>query len=340
MSISSRPSAEDGSRAWTARLARYREPVLGRGIFELAVSAAAFLASWIGAWLSLRAAFWPGTLLILPAAGFLVRLFMIQHDCGHGSFFANRRLNDWTGRLIGILTLTPYGYWRRVHNVHHSTTGNLDRRGTGDVWTLTVREYEALPLLGRLRYRLARNPLVLFGLGPIWVFLLSYRLPLGYLRGREMWMSTLATNLAVAALIAGLMMLIGVGPFLAIHLPVMLLAATAGVWLFYVQHQYEDTYWEDQKGWDFHDGALHGSSHYDLPTPLRWLTLNIGMHHIHHLCSRIPSYRLPEVLRDHPELREVGRITLRQSLGCLRLNLWCEQRRRLVSFRQARLAAA
>lgn len=340
MPTAARPSAGDRPPSWTARLAAYREPILGRGLFELLVSAAAFLASWIGAWLSLRAGFWPGLLLTVPAAGFLVRLFMIQHDCGHGSFFADRRLNDWTGRLIGILSLTPYGYWRRVHNVHHSTTGNLDRRGVGDVWTLTVREYRALPLLGRLRYRLARNPLVLFGLGPIWVFLLSYRLPLGYMRGREMWISTLATNLAVAGLVAGLMTLIGWGTFLAVHVPVMLIAATAGVWLFYVQHQYEDTYWESQQDWSFQEGALKGSSHYDLPAPLRWLTLNIGMHHIHHLCSRIPSYRLPEVLRDHPELREVGRITLRQSLGCLRLKLWCEERHRLVSFSQARPTAA
>lgn len=340
MSIVSKSPAAGDTRAWATRLLAYREPILSRGLFELAVSATAFLASWAGAWLSLRAGFYPGLLLVLVAAGFLVRLFMIQHDCGHGSFFASRRLNDWTGRFIGILTLTPYAYWRRVHNAHHSTTGNLDRRGLGDVWTLTVREYQALPLLGRLRYRLARNPLVLLGLGPIWVFLLSYRLPLSYLRGGAMWTSTLATNLAVAALVALMMLLIGVGPFLAIHLPVMLLAATAGVWLFYVQHQYEDTYWESQDSWSFHEGALHGSSHYDLPTPLRWLTLNIGMHHIHHLCSRIPSYRLPEVLRDHPELREVGRITLRQSLGCLKLNLWCEETRRLVSFRDVRPAAA
>jgi omega-6 fatty acid desaturase (delta-12 desaturase) len=263
-----------------------------------------------------------------------VRLFMIQHDCGHGSFFRHRLANDWVGRIIGVFTLTPYDFWRRAHAEHHAGSGNLDRRGIGDIDTLTVREYLALSRRGKLLYRLYRHPFVMFGIGPAYLFLFRHRVPAGMMRdGWRPWFSTMATNLAIATLAAAMIWLIGIGPFLLVHLPIIVLAASIGVWLFYVQHQFEETYWATNEGWNFHAAALHGSSHYALPHVLRWFSANIGVHHIHHLCSRIPYYRLPEVLRDHPPLAAMGRLTLWQSFGCVRRNLWDESARRLVTFR-------
>jgi omega-6 fatty acid desaturase (delta-12 desaturase) len=276
-------------------------------------------------------------LLAAPAAGFLVRLFMIQHDCGHGAFFPHRLANDWVGRMIGVLTLTPYDFWRRNHAVHHSTSGNLDRRGIGDIDTLTVNEYLALSRWGRLSYRVYRHPIMMFGLGPAYLFIVQHRLPVGRMRGGwRPWLSTMATNVAIAVLVTIMIWLVGVGPFLLVHLPIMLLAASIGVWLFYVQHQFEHTAWLRERAWNLHEAALHGSSYYDLPSVLRWFTANIGAHHIHHLCSRIPYYRLPLALRDYPDLGRIGRLTLFQSLKCVRLVLWDEGRQRLISFREMR----
>jgi omega-6 fatty acid desaturase (delta-12 desaturase) len=239
--------------------------------------------------------------------------------------------------VIGTLTLTPYDFWRRSHNIHHASAGNLQERGIGDIDTLTVREYLALPKWQRLRYRLYRHPLVMFGLGPAYLFLVRHRLPVGLMgRGRQPWASTMLTNAAIAALAVVMIWLVGLGPFLLVHLPITLLAASIGVWLFYVQHQFEDTTWAEASAWNLHEAALHGSSHYDLPGVLRWFTANIGIHHVHHLCSRIPFYRLPQVLRDHPELAKIGRLTLIESLRCVRLALWDEKRLRLISFSELR----
>jgi omega-6 fatty acid desaturase (delta-12 desaturase) len=331
----SRPT-EANARDWVKALAPYREPSLGRSLAELAVTAVPFVILWLLMLLSLRYSYWLCLLLAVPAAGFVVRLFMIQHDCGHGSFFRRRRANDWLGRVIGVLTLTPYGYWRRTHAMHHATSGHLDRRGTGDVDTLTVREYQSLPAWRRARYRLKRHPLVLLGLGPFYLFVLSHRLPLHLMRaGRDPWVSVMSTNLAIAAVIGVLVALVGVRDFLLVQAPITLLASSAGVWLFYVQHQFEHTYWERKPDWNLHDGALQGSSHYDLPPVLRWFTANIGIHHVHHLASRIPCYRLAEALHEHPELRSVSRLTLTESFRCLRLALWDEDQRRLVGFADA-----
>jgi omega-6 fatty acid desaturase (delta-12 desaturase) len=289
--------------------------------------------AWLTVWLGYSGA---PLLLAIPAAAFLVRLFMIQHDCGHGSFFSHRQANDWVGRVIGTLTLTPYGMWRRAHATHHATTGNLDRRGVGDIDTLTVLEYVALSRWSRLKYRLYRHPLVMFGVGPAYLFLFQNRLPAGSMHaGWQPWVSPMATNLAIAPIVAILVGLIGIKAFLLVHMPIVLLAAAAGVWLFYVQHQFEHTSWQRDGAWSVHEAALFGSSHYDLPAPLRWFTANIGLHHVHHLCSRIPYYRLSCVQRDYPELGAVSRITLRDSLRCARLALWDEKKNRLVSFREA-----
>ena len=326
--------------SWNAALAGYREPSALRSMLEILATILPFVALWAAAaWLVTNGFWWGGLALTLPAAGLLVRMFMLQHDCGHGSLFAKRSLNDWVGRALGVLTFTPYDYWRRTHAVHHSTAGNLDQRGIGDVDTLTVAEYEARSRFGRLRYRLYRHPLVMFGFGPAWLFVCQYRLPIGLMRGgMEPWVSTIATNLCIAAMAGALVWLVGLGPFLMIQGPIILIAATAGVWLFYIQHQFEETHWADGEEWNHQIAALHGSSHYDLPPILRWFTGNIGIHHVHHLASRIPFYRLPEVLRDFPELRGMNRITIRESLGCVKLVLWCEETRRLVSFREARAA--
>ncbi|WBU31433.1 fatty acid desaturase [Rhodopseudomonas palustris] len=326
------------ARLWTRILAEYGTPSRSRSIAELTITALPLVVLWGAAWFvySMGHA-WASLLIAIPAAGFLLRLFMIQHDCGHGAFFSKRQANDWVGRVIGVITLTPYDCWRRQHATHHATTGNLDRRGVGDLDTLTVREYSELSGWGRLKYRLYRNPLVMFGLGPAYVFLLQQRLPIGLMRdGWRPWVSAMATNAAIAGIVVTLTWFIGIKAFLLVHLPIMLLAATAGVWLFYVQHQFETTTWEHNERWSLHQAALYGSSYYDLPAPLSWFTANIGMHHVHHLASRIPYYRLPRVLHDHPELRAIGRVTLWQSFRCIPLALWDEAQRRLVSFRDVR----
>ncbi len=318
---------------------RYREPNVTRAAFELGLTAGLLLLGWGAMWLSLYVGYWLTLLLAVPTAGFLVRLFMIQHDCGHGAFFRRRLTNDWIGRAIGVLTFTPYDYWKRNHAIHHATSGNLDRRGIGDILTLTVSEYLSRSWFGRLVYRVYRNPVVIFGLGPAFLFILQHRIPYEQMRqGWRPWASAMATNAGIALLAAGAIWLIGVGPFVAVQLPVMLLAASAGVWLFYVQHQFETVAWSHDGDWALHDAALSGSSHYDLPAVLRWFTANIGVHHVHHLCSRVPFYRLRQVLRDHPQLRGVGRVTLGQSLRSIHLALWDETKQKLISFREARMS--
>jgi acyl-lipid omega-6 desaturase (Delta-12 desaturase) len=330
------PAVSD-ARGWAQILARYRAPSPARSTVELVITAGPLVLLWLLMWATLDLGYWLCLLLAVPAAGFLVRLFMIQHDCGHGAFFHRRSTNDWVGRVIGVLTLTPYDFWRRKHALHHSTSGNLDRRGIGDIDTLTVHEYLARSRWGQLGYRVYRHPLVMFGLGPAYLFILEHRLPVGLMRNGWMpWFSTMATNIAIAILAATIIWFVGIGAFLLVHLPVMLLAASAGVWLFYVQHQFENTVWAHDRAWNQQEVALHGSSHYALPGILRWFTANIGVHHIHHLCSRIPYYRLPVVLRDHPNLDGIGRLTLLESIRCVRLVLWDEGRQRLVSFREMR----
>jgi omega-6 fatty acid desaturase (delta-12 desaturase) len=321
---------------WPKLLAGYREPSGGRSIVEILITALPLIVLWACMWASLSVGYWLCLLLAIPAAGFLVRLFMIQHDCSHGAFFRGRATNDWVGRVIGVFTLTPHDLWQRAHAAHHAGSGNLERRGIGDVTTKTVAEYRALSWRGRLAYRLYRNPAVLFGLGPIYYFWIQQRVPMSPAKGWRQWHSTMLTNLGILVLAAGLIWVAGIGPFLMIHLPITIIASSIGVWLFYVQHQFEHTSWEQDADWSHPDAALHGSSHYVLPPVLRWFTANIGIHHVHHLSSRIPFYRLPEVLRDHPELAGVGRLRLLESLRCVRLVLWDESRKRLISFGEMR----
>ena len=325
------------ARDWVKILALYRDPDPARSFFELFVTVVPFVAIWGLAWWVLPFSGPLALLISLMNGGFLVRLFAIQHDCGHASFFRNRQLGDWVGRALGVLTLTPYDVWRRTHSIHHADAGNLDHRGMGDVHTLTVSEYFARSAWGKFCYRLYRNPFVLFGLGPVYLFLLQNRLPIGLMRaGWSYWVSAMATNLGIALVVALILWFGGIWALVLIFLPTTLVAASVGVWLFYVQHQFEDTYWDRADDWQVHDAALHGASHYVLPAPLRWLTANIGVHHVHHLYARIPFYRLMHVLRDHPALDGAKRMTMRQSFACVRLQLWDERQRRLLSVAQAR----
>lgn len=324
---------------WMTTLQVYRAVSVWRSLGELALTLFAFVGAWAAIAISVKMGMIPlAALLLLPAAGLLVRIFIIQHDCGHGSFFRRKRTNDWVGRVLSVLTLIPYDYWRRSHATHHASSGNLAKRGIGDVKTLTVAEYDARDGIGRLLYRLYRHPLVLFGLAPAYLVLLKYRIPTDCLESAPGWLSTMGTNLAIVAVFCAIAWIVGPLTVISVHLPIVLTTAAIGVWLFFIQHQFDETHWSEQDDWNVHEAALHGSSHYALPGVLRWFTGNIGIHHVHHLSARIPFYRLPDVLRDFPELTEVGRVTLLQSLRLAPLALWDETEQRLVSFRQARRA--
>lgn len=323
-------------RALKAALAPYQRPSHRRSLLELVVTALPLMLLWGGALFAVGRGWWWGELLTVPAAGFLVRLFMIQHDCGHAAFFRARAANAWTGRTIGVLTATPYDYWRRTHAIHHATSGNLDRRTLGAVETLTVEEYRARPWLLRAAYRLYRHPLVMFGLGPGYMFVLQHRAPIGLMKEGRAWLSVLGNNLGLAALVAAEIFVAGPWATLAVHLAVVVLAASIGVWLFYLQHQFEGAWWARDERWTLHEAALLGSSHLHLPPVLRWFTANIGAHHVHHAGSRIPFYRLQQVLNDHPQLKTLGRVTLLDSIRAMRLSLWDEAAGRLVSFADAR----
>ncbi len=289
---------------------------------------------------------WPLALLLSPlAGGLLVKLFIIQHDCGHGSYFHNKHANQALGFAISMLTFTPYAFWRDAHNRHHASSGDLDRRGVGGVDTLTVEEYRALSLPKRIMYRAYRHPIVLILIGaPVYFFFIQ-RLPLAGpmpfaetyqgMKFRQVWKSVLALNIALIVFYGGLSALLGFGAVALVIGPAVSVAAWAGAWLFFVQHQYEDTYWAHRENWNYAEAAVFGSSHYKLPAPLRWLTGNIGLHHIHHLASRIPNYRLMECYKASEDLLALPVMTIRESIRCARLALWCPERRKMVSFSAA-----
>ena len=335
--ITDSPRPDDTSvvpGAWARRLKGFARPSTTRGLLQLTVTAVPLIALWVAMALSLDYGYWIALLLAVPAAGLAVRLFMIQHDCGHYSYFRTRWANDLLGRMIGLFTLTPHKYWRDAHSIHHASSGNLDARGIGDINVLTVREYAALPWWRRLAYRSYRNPIVLFGIAPTYVFVIKYRLPLDLLRRRwRLLPDVLLSNLLTGLIVLVLSLTIGFGTFAMVQIPITLLSTTIGLWLFYVQHQFEVTHWATEGDWDFHTAAMEGSSYFHMPGVLRWFTANIGAHHIHHLCSRIPNYRLAACLKRYPELRQMNRITLWQSVKCLPLTLWDEEQRRLISFR-------
>jgi len=325
---------------WTAQLAPYAGPDLKRSVWQLSTAAALFVGAWALMYVSLSAGYWLTLLLAVPAAFFLVRLFIIQHDCGHSAFFRSRIAADTVGTIIGVLTLTPYHYWKKTHALHHATSGKLEHRGFGDIDTLTVDEYLSRTRWQRFKYRVYRHPAVLFGVGAIAHFFIRHRIPTivpkSWRRERR---SILWTNVGLAVFVVGMGSLVGFREFAMVQLPVAALSCTIGVWLFYVQHQFDPTYWERDEHWSPAAAALQGSSYYRLPRILQWATGNIGIHHVHHLQPRIPNYHLPRVLNDHPDLSAVPTLTLWGSLRCVRLALWDEQRGRLVSFAFAKSSA-
>jgi len=320
-------------KTWRALLAPYKQASWRSALVQLANTALPFGLLWYLMYRSLGVSYLLTLALAVPAAFLFVRLFIFQHDCGHGAFFPARWANNALGAALGVCSLVPYGYWRRTHAIHHANAGNLDERELGDIHTLTVAEYRALSPLGRFGYRLYRHPLVLFGVGPAYQFILKHRFPwdIPWSWKRE-WRSVVATDFALAGVVWGMASLVGLRPFLLVHLPITLIAGAIGVWLFYVQHQFEETYWDHQGAWSFFRAGAHGSSFYDLPPILHWATANIGYHHIHHLSSQIPNYRLAACMRDNRELQDVTRLSVRDSLRCARLKLWDEERRALVSF--------
>jgi omega-6 fatty acid desaturase (delta-12 desaturase) len=319
------------SDRWDARLAPYRRPNTARSVWQLVSTATLLAGAWALMYFSLRVSYWLTLLLAIPAAFLLVRLFIVQHDCGHGSFFRSSRVADFVGSAIGVLTLTPYHYWRKAHAMHHATSGNLEHRGFGDIDTLTVDEYRSRTPWQRFKYRVYRHPAVLFGVGAVLQFFVLHRLPTIVPRTwtRARW-SIFWTDVAIAGFVVGMGLLVGFREFLLVHLPLMTLSCSIGVWLFYIQHQFEPTYWEHDEQWAYNDAALSGSSYYRLPRLLQWATGNIGLHHVHHLSARIPNYRLQEVLDSIPELRRVTTLTLWESFRCVRLALWDERQRKLV----------
>src|SRR6266566_5126796 len=324
---------------WRDALAPYAKPNIGRSVLDIATSVVPYLALSYLMYLTLSVSYLLVLVIAVPASGFLLRTYILFHDCTHGSFLPSKRANAWLGVALGLLVYSPFHSWRHNHAVHHATAGDLDRRGVGDVMTLTVAEYAARHWRGRLGYRLFRNPLVMFGLGPIFSLVIGPRLVSRDARPRIRY-SVMLTNAALAVLVGALCWLVGWREYLLVQTPTALLAGTAGVWLFYVQHQFEDTYWQSAEDWSYADAALRGSSYLELPKVLQFFTGNIGVHHVHHLSARIPNYNLQRAHDANPIFHEVPTLSLWDGIRTVRLKLWDEDRGRLVTWAQARRAAS
>jgi len=318
---------------WQDLVKKYQVSDNWRSVWQIANSVIPYIAIWYLMYRSLSVSYWLTLLLAPLAAGLMTRIFIILHDCGHGSFFKSSKANHIVGTICGILTHTPYFQWTREHAIHHASSGDLSRRGVGDVTTLTVKEYLALSKWGRLKYRLYRNPLVMLGIGPQFIFLLRHRFA-GKHSGRRERNNLYLTNLAILAVYGSLWRLIGLKALSMILAPVMIIAGAAGVWLFYVQHQYEDAYWRDRGAWDYATSALLGSSYYKLPRVLQWFSGNIGFHHIHHLSPKIPNYKLQRCHEENPLFQESTVLGLRSSLKSASMKLWDEERGRMIGFSQ------
>jgi omega-6 fatty acid desaturase (delta-12 desaturase) len=316
-------------------LAPYAEPNIGRSLLDIATSVVPYLVLSVVMFLALGVSYLLVLAIAVPAAGFLLRTYIVFHDCSHGAFLPSRRANVWLGTALGLLLYAPFVRWRHDHAVHHATAGDLGRHGVGDVLTLTVAEYLGLPRRRRLGYRLVRNPLVMFGLGPIVAMVVGPRIPARSARPR-MRRSVIGTDIALAVLVGGLCWLVGWREYLLVLAPPALLAGSVGIWLFYVQHQFEDTYWQSTEEWSYPDSALRGSSYLRLPKLLQFFTGNIGLHHVHHLNVRIPNYNLQRAHDANPIFHDVPTLSLWEGLRAVRLKLWDEDRTRLVTFAQAR----
>ncbi|SCC36293.1 fatty acid desaturase [Bacillus mycoides] len=317
------------------QVAPFEKSTAKKSVWQIINTVVPFIILWYLAYKSLSVSYWLALVPSLLAAGFMTRVFIIFHDCTHHSFFKSRRVNRIIGTCMGVLTLFPFDQWGHEHSVHHATSGNLDKRGTGDIWTLTVNEYLAAPFRLRLAYRLYRNPFVMFGLGPIYVFLLKNRFNRKGARKKER-MNTYLTNVLIVALVGLLCWAIGWQSFLLVHGAIFLIAGSIGIWLFYVQHTFEDSYFEEDKEWEYVKAAVEGSSFYKLPKILQFLTGNIGFHHVHHLSPRVPNYQLEEAHNNTLPLKNVPTITLATSLRSLRFRLWDEQNNNFVSFKDVK----
>ncbi len=320
---------------WRDAVAAYERPRLGRSLLDLATSVVPYLGLLVAMYLALDVSYLLTLALALPAAGFLLRTFIVFHDCTHGSFLPSKRANRWVGTAVGLLVFSPFEAWQHEHAVHHATAGDLDRRGVGDLPTLTVAEYEGMTPIRRLGYRLFRNPLVMFGIGPAFALVVQPRFVSRSARPR-IRRSVMLTNLVLAVLVGLACWAIGWKEYLIVQWPAALMAAAAGVWLFYVQHQFEDTYWESTGDWSYADAALRGSSYLKLSRPLRFFTGNIGLHHVHHLSARIPNYNLQRAHDENVIFHDVPTLSLLEGLRAVRFKLWDEDRGRLVTFAEAR----
>ncbi|MGH2915831.1 MAG: fatty acid desaturase, partial [Solirubrobacteraceae bacterium] len=306
--------------SWRATLAPLARPRLGRSMFDLATSVLAYLGLMVAMYFLLDVSYWLVLAASVPAAGFLVRTYIVFHDCTHGSFLPSRKGNEWLGAVCGLLVFTPFARWRHQHAGHHATSGDLDRRGVGDVLTLTVAEYQARSPRGQLGYRLLRHPMVMFGIGPIWAMIIGPRLVSRGERPR-IRRSVRRTNLALAIAIGALCGLLGWQSFLLVEAPCALLAGAVGVWLFYVQHQFEDAYWQSSDAWSYDEAALRGSSYLRLPKLLQFFTGNIGLHHVHHLSTKIPNYNLQRAHDAYPAFQQVPTLSLWKAMRCVQLKL-------------------
>jgi omega-6 fatty acid desaturase (delta-12 desaturase) len=320
---------------WREMLEPYTRPTLGRSMLDIATSVVPYVGLTALMYLVVNTSYWLMLAIAIPASGFMLRTFILFHDCSHGSFMPSRRANVWLGAVLGVLVYSPFASWRHSHAVHHATAGDLDRRGVGDVYTLTVSEYAGRSWSSRLGYRLFRNPLVMFGLGPIVSLVIGPRVFSRKARPR-IRRSVMGTDVALAALVAALIWVAGWRDYLLVQSSTVVLAGAAGVWLFYVQHQFEDTYWQNAAGWTYADAALRGSSYLKLPRVLQFFTGNIGVHHVHHLSARIPNYNLQRAHDENPIFHDVPTLSLWDGLRAVRLKLWDEDRGRLVTFAEAR----
>lgn len=325
--------------SWIAVVRKYNQPDTWRSIWQILNSVGPYLLLWYIMYLSLSISYWLTLALSVLAAGFLVRIFIIFHDCGHGSFFRSARANRVTGTILGSMVFTPHDRWHKDHHIHHNTVGNLDKRGVGDVWTATVQEYKEMSPGKKRIYRIYRHPLILFGIGPFFLFVLWFRWPKKGLNRKQRG-NLLISNLIIAAMVTGGILLMGWKAFLMIQVPVMYFATSAGTWLFYVQHQFEDVIWSGDKDWDYEKMALEGSSYMKFPKILQWFSGNIGFHHVHHLGPRIPNYKLERCHRENSMFSGIRPITMIKSFQTMGLKLWDENLDRLVSFRQYRHASS
>lgn len=336
-SVKQKPSLPKDGKKWQALLRAYETPNAARSLLEIALTLSLYTALWFIAVQLVSIGWWASLPVSILMAGVLTRIFILFHDCAHGSLFAENTINEFFGHITGILTATPYNVWQSSHLAHHSVLGHQDRRKLDDISTMTIDEFKNAGRYDKFIYRLERNWMVRFTFAPALLFVCYYRFPLPEIKHAAHIKSVIICNIGFVGFVGSLILLIGLKPFLIIYIPAVIIAAATGSWLTYVHHQFEGTVWMEPDEWNFQDSALYGSSYYELPAFLRWLTGDVGVHHVHHLCSRIPFYRLKNILKDYPELKEINHLTIRDSLKTIQLNIWDDDKNKLVSFRESGL---